>query len=69
MEKDIFICGIFKLGKLLGKGSFGQIYLGTKMDDGQIVAIKLVLYMIAYNYYIGKFKISSSTINARGKNN
>ena len=31
----------YRLGKKIGSGSFGDIYLGTNIEDGCEVAIKL----------------------------
>eukprot|EP00951_Prasinocladus_malaysianus_P034934 scaffold356558_cov42-Prasinocladus_malaysianus.AAC.1 len=41
MALDIRIAGKFRLGRKIGSGSFGDIYLGTQVQSGQEVAIKL----------------------------
>lgn len=33
------------LNKLLGSGSFGQIYLGVHIEKNEAVAIKIVIYI------------------------
>ena len=38
---DIRVAGRYRLGTLLGRGSFGEIYLGTDVQNGSEVAIKL----------------------------
>ncbi|KAM0913634.1 hypothetical protein ACQ4PT_012057 [Festuca glaucescens] len=38
---DRIVGGKFKLGKKIGCGSFGVIYLGTDMDTYEIVAVKI----------------------------
>ncbi|AQK60489.1 hypothetical protein Zm00014a_001598 [Zea mays] len=35
--------GKFKLGKKIGSGSFGELYLGVNIHSGEEVAIKLLL--------------------------
>eukprot|EP01026_Neomeris_dumetosa_P038554 TRINITY_DN3142_c0_g1_i11.p1 TRINITY_DN3142_c0_g1~~TRINITY_DN3142_c0_g1_i11.p1 ORF type:complete len:372 (-),score=41.36 TRINITY_DN3142_c0_g1_i11:524-1639(-) len=40
---DIRIAGKYRLGRKLGAGSFGEIYLGTNIQTGEEVAIKLEL--------------------------
>ena len=39
---DLRIGGKYLLGKKLGSGSFGDIYLGTNLQGDEYVAIKLV---------------------------
>ncbi len=39
--KDVRVGGRFRLGKKLGSGSFGEIYLGTNIQTGEEVAVKL----------------------------
>lgn len=38
---DIRIAGRFKLGRKLGSGSFGEIYLATDLTNNEDVAVKL----------------------------
>ena len=40
-EMDIRIAGRFKLGRKLGSGSFGEIYLATDLTNNEDVAVKL----------------------------
>ncbi|KAK8969290.1 Casein kinase I isoform delta-like [Platanthera guangdongensis] len=37
------IGGKFKLGRKIGSGSFGELYLGVNILSGEEVAIKLVI--------------------------
>ena len=39
---EIKVGGRYKIGKKLGSGAFGEIYLGTNTINGDYVAIKLV---------------------------
>eukprot|EP00798_Chlamydomonas_sp_ICE-L_P017066 gene17066-23358_t len=41
MSLDIRIAGRYRLGRKIGGGSFGDIYLGTNASSGEEVAIKL----------------------------
>uniref|UniRef100_A0A453M0C7 Protein kinase domain-containing protein n=1 Tax=Aegilops tauschii subsp. strangulata TaxID=200361 RepID=A0A453M0C7_AEGTS len=36
------IAGKFKLGRKIGSGSFGELYLGINIQNGEEVGIKLV---------------------------
>ena len=36
------IGGKFKLGRKIGSGSFGELYLGVNVQSGEEVAVKLV---------------------------
>ena len=38
---DIRIAGRFRLGRKLGGGSFGEIYLAVDLSNGEEVAVKL----------------------------
>ena len=42
MSLDILIAGKYRLGRKLGGGSFGEIFLGTNLQTGEEVGIKLV---------------------------
>jgi hypothetical protein len=42
MALDILIAGKYRLGRKLGGGSFGEIFLGTNLQTGEEVGIKLV---------------------------
>ncbi len=44
---SIVIGDKFLVGRTLGEGSFGQIQLGTNIENGDFVAIKIV-YCISY---------------------
>ncbi|GFY82778.1 dual specificity kinase 1 [Actinidia rufa] len=39
---DHVIGGKFKLGRKIGSGSFGELYLGVNVQTGEEVAVKLV---------------------------
>ena len=39
---EITFGGKYKMGSALGKGSFGEIYIGTNTLTNELVAIKLV---------------------------
>jgi len=41
LDRECHVGGIFRLGRKIGKGSFGAIHLGTNMHNGAEVAIKL----------------------------
>lgn len=38
---DLVVGGKFKLGRKIGSGSFGELYLGTNVTNGEEVAVKL----------------------------
>lgn len=38
---DLVIGGKFKLGRKIGSGSFGELYLGVNVQTGEEVAVKL----------------------------
>ncbi|XP_022860285.1 casein kinase 1-like protein 10 [Olea europaea var. sylvestris] len=38
---DHVVGGKFKLGRKIGSGSFGELYLGVNIQNGEEVAIKL----------------------------
>ena len=40
-EMDIRIAGRFRLGRKLGSGSFGEIYIATDLGTNEEVAVKL----------------------------
>lgn len=42
MALDIRIAGRYRLGRKIGGGSFGDVYLGTNIQTGEEVSIKLV---------------------------
>jgi len=42
MEETTIISGRYAVGKRVGKGSFGQIHIGTQLDTNLQVAIKMV---------------------------
>jgi len=41
MARELRVGGRYRLGKKIGSGSFGDIYLGTNIQTNQDVAIKL----------------------------
>ena len=47
---DIRVGGKYRLGKKLGSGSFGEIYLGTNVHTSEFVAVKLVSISYIYKY-------------------
>ncbi len=42
MVDEIILGEQFKMGKKLGKGSFGEIFLGINRNTNDLVAIKIV---------------------------
>ncbi|KAF4723303.1 Casein kinase I isoform delta, partial [Perkinsus olseni] len=38
---DLRVGGKFRIGRKIGSGSFGDIYVGTNLQTGEEVAIKL----------------------------
>lgn len=42
-EGSILVGEKFLVGRTLGEGSFGQIQLGTNIETGDFVAIKIVI--------------------------
>ena len=52
-EKEIIIAEKYIFGKRLGKGSFGQIFLGINKEDKKYYAIKFVNFIIR-NLFIQK---------------
>lgn len=42
--------GKFKLGKKIGSGSFGELYLAVNVQNGEEVAVKLVCHDFSVHY-------------------
>ena len=42
-DNEVKVGGKFRIGKKLGSGSFGEIFLGTNILTNEFVAVKLVL--------------------------
>ncbi|KAJ0672839.1 putative non-specific serine/threonine protein kinase [Helianthus annuus] len=45
---DHVIGGKFKLGRKIGSGSFGELYLGVNLQTKEEVAVKLLMMQITY---------------------
>jgi len=41
LKMDLRVGGKYRLGRKIGSGSFGQVYLGTNVQTGEEVAVKL----------------------------
>ena len=54
--------GKYRIGKKLGSGSFGEIFLGTNTLTNEFVAVKLV------RIYLGKHPIQASTAQHGSQN-
>lgn len=66
MAMDLRVGNKYRIGRKIGSGSFGDIYLGTNIISGEEIAIKLesskvkhpqleyevVIYCILYNLFI-----------------
>lgn len=46
--KETIIADKYVLKELIGKGAFGEVYMGTTKDGSQRVAIKLVVLHTSY---------------------
>lgn len=57
----------FRLGRRIGSGSFGDIYLGTNMTTGEEVAIKLESMYSKHPQLLRETKIYRS-LHGVGKN-
>lgn len=57
----------FRIGRKIGSGSFGDIYLGTNMTTGEEVAIKLESTNSKHPQLLRETKIYRS-LNGVGKN-
>ncbi len=42
MNEEIILGEQYRMGKKLGQGSFGEIFLGTNIKTNDFVAIKIV---------------------------
>ncbi len=61
MAQDIFVGeGKYILGKRLGGGSFGEIYLGINKHTREFVAIKLVTLLHARSFLRNRRKRAST---------
>ncbi|PNX78788.1 casein kinase I-like protein [Trifolium pratense] len=47
---DLVIGGKFKLGRKIGSGSFGELYLGVNVQTQEEVAVKLVSEVVVDSY-------------------
>lgn len=41
LETENLVAGRWKLGTKLGAGAFGEVYMATDMDSGEVVAVKM----------------------------
>jgi serine/threonine protein kinase len=47
---EMRVANKYRLGKKLGQGSFGDIYIGVNITTSEEVAIKLVRYLFIYSF-------------------
>ena len=50
VQYEVRVAGRFKMGKKIGSGSFGEIFLALDMHTGKEVAIKFVLIISLWNF-------------------
>lgn len=48
---ELLVAGKYRLGRKLGGGSFGEIYLGTNLQTGEEVGIKLVRFFSGSSWF------------------
>ena len=45
-QYDVRVAGRFRMGKKIGSGSFGEIFLALDIQTGKEVAVKFVLVLL-----------------------
>lgn len=48
---EVRVGGKFRLGRKIGSGSFGDIYIGTNILTNEEVAVKLVCHLLNLLYF------------------
>jgi len=56
-DLEVRVGGIFRLGRKIGHGSFGEVYMGKNIHNGEEVAMKLEhlntkTQQLAYEYKV-----------------
>ena len=63
---ELRVGGKYRLGRKIGRGSFADIYLGTNINTGEEVAIKLESKKTRYPQLAYEYKVYRILARARG---
>jgi len=62
-QYEVRVAGRFKMGKKIGSGSFGEIFLAVDLQTNKEVAIKFVRGIILYDDNVGVQKGTQAPAN------
>ena len=65
-QYEVRVASRFRMGKKIGQGSFGEIFLGLDLQTGKEVAVKFVFFYILLTS-IGISKSKEALTNRRSK--